>query len=175
MSPDNAHMALFAKIDQVAEALECLRGFGINEDEMSVISGFPISDEMLGRPMTWTNVPKIAMGGFIGAFIISIALNWGTPLLYPIYVGGQPLLPVPPTIILTFEISMLGLMLSTFLGVLWESVFPSYGPKIYTSEVSHGKIGLVFTCVGGEKCKNIHQALAELGAEWVRQMEAKNL
>ena len=167
-------MAVFAKIDHIAEALERLREFGIQEKDMSVISGYPISDEMLGRPMVWSNVPKIAMGGFIGAFIISIALNWGTPLLYPIHVGGQPLLPVPPTIILTFEISMLGLMLSTFLGVLWESLFPSYGPKIYHPDVSHGKIGLVFTCPD-DQCAAIHKALTEAGAEWVRQMEAKPL
>ena len=117
MSEGVVHLALFQKIDHTAAALDVLREFGISEEDMSVISSFRIPERLLGRPMAWSRVSKIGMVGFLVGFAASIALNWGTPLLYPIHVGGQPLLPVPPTIILTFELSMLGLMLSTFLGV----------------------------------------------------------
>ncbi len=174
MSEGVVHLALFKKIDHTAEALDVLRELGIAEEDMSVISGFRISEKMLGRPMTWTNVPKIAIGGFLVGFAVSIALNWGTPLLYPVHVGGQPLLPVPPTIILTFELSMLGLMISTFLGVLWESIFPSYGPKVYHPAVSNGKIAIVFNCPP-EVHEQVHARLAEVGAEWVHRTEAQPL
>ncbi len=174
MSESTVHIALFRKIDHTADALDVLRELGIPEEDMSVLSGFRISDKMLGRPMTWTNVPKIAFAGFLVAFVFSIALNWGTPLLYPIHVGGQPLLPVPPTIILTFELSMLGLMISTFLGVLWESVFPSYGPKVYHNGVSGGKIAIVFRCPP-EVHEQAHERLVEVGAELVQHAEAQSL
>ncbi len=174
MSESAVHLALFQKIDHTAAALDVLREFGISEEDMSVISSFRIPEKLLGRPMAWSRVSKIGMVGFLVGFATSIALNWGTPLLYPIHVGGQPLLPVPPTIILTFELSMLGLMLSTFLGVLWESVFPSYGPKVYHPDVSDGKIAIVFNCPP-EVHDQVHARLSEVGAEWVHRTEAQPL
>lgn len=124
--------------------------------------------------MSWTIIPKIAIGGFIAGFIISILLNFGTPLLYPIRVGGMPYLPIPTGLILTFEISMLGLLAATFLGVIWESAFPSFGPKEYRQEISDGRIGVVFTCPPEEHTR-AHETLVALGAEWVHRTEATNL
>ena len=174
MSEGTTHLALFDDIEKVTRALDRLRELGVDEHDISVVSGVPYSEHILGRPMRWSNVGKIGMGGFLVGFAVSIALNWGTPLLYPVHVGGQALLPIPPTIILTFELSMLGLLASTFLGVLWESVFPSYGPKVYHPGISDGKIALVFDCPP-EIHEQMHAVMADLGAEWVHRTEAQKL
>jgi hypothetical protein len=174
MSEGNQHLALFKEIDPAAKALDALRELGIRDEEMTIISGVPYSDRMLGRPMSWTLVPKLAGAGFILGFIIGVALNLGTPLQYPIVVGGMPLVSIPPSIILTFEFSMLGLLAFTFLGVIWESAFPSFGPKEYHPAISDGQIAVVFTCPP-EVHEKAHQKLAGLGAEWVHRTEAVDL
>ncbi|HEX9029337.1 MAG TPA: quinol:electron acceptor oxidoreductase subunit ActD [Anaerolineales bacterium] len=174
MSEGPVHLALFKEIDPATQALDKLRELGIPENEMTIISGVPYSDRILGRPITWSRVPQIAMVGFVVGLVISLALNWGTPLQYPIHVGGQPVYPIPTTLVLTFEISMLGLMFSTFLGVLWESYFPSVGPKEYRPEISDGQIAVVFNCPL-EIHQQVHETLAGLGAEWVHRTEAKQL
>ncbi|HEX7975868.1 MAG TPA: quinol:electron acceptor oxidoreductase subunit ActD [Anaerolineales bacterium] len=174
MSEGPVHLALFKEIDPATEAIDKLRELGIAENDMTIISGVPYSDRILGRPITWTRVPQIAIGGFVVGLVISLALNWGTPLQYPIRVGGQPVYPIPTTLVLTFEISMLGLMISTFLGVLWESYFPSIGPKEYRPEISDGQIAVVFNCPP-EIHQQVHDTLAGLGAEWVHRTEAKPL
>jgi hypothetical protein len=174
MSEGTVHMALFKEIDPAAQAIERLRDLGVDDKEMTIISGVPYSDKMLGRPTSWTSVPKLAIAGFLVGMVISLFLNLGTPLLYPIEVGGMPLLSIPTTLVLTFEISMLGLLAFTFLGVIWESAFPSFGPKEYNPEISEGKIGVVFNCPP-EIHVQVHENLAALGAEWIHRTEAVKL
>jgi hypothetical protein len=174
MSEGNIHLALFDEIDPAILAIEKLRDLGVPDKEMTIISSVPYTEKILGRPITWTVLPKLAIGGFFAGMIASLLLNLGTPLQYPIRVGNMPYLPIPTTIILTFEMSMLGLLVFTFLGVIWENAFPSFGPKEYRKEVSDGKIALVFTCPS-EIHTQAHTALADLGAEWMHRTEATQL
>jgi hypothetical protein len=171
MSEETVHLALFEEIDQASNALDALRDLGILDEDMSIISGVPYSDRMLGRPMSWSMVPKLAVAGFLLGFVLGILMNIVAPLQYPIYVGGMPLVSIPTSLVLTFETSMLGLLGFTFLGVIWESAFPSFGPKEYHSTVSDGQIALVFNCPP-ELHSQVHNSLAALGANWVHRTEA---
>jgi hypothetical protein len=174
MSEDTVHLALFKDIDPATRAIDKLRDLGVPDKDMTIISSVPYSNKMLGRPMTWTLVPKLALIGFMLGFVISLLLNFGTPLQYPIRVGNMPYLPIPTTIILTFEISMLGLLVFTFLGVIWESAFPSFGPIIYHRQISNGFIAVVFIC-SPEIHTQAHEALAALGTEWMHRKEVTQL
>ena len=87
----------------------CLRGIwtrcaelGVSDKDMSVISGVPFSEKMLGRPMSWTRVPLIAGAGALVGFLTAAFLNFGTPLLYPIRVGGMPYQTIPTSIVVHF-------------------------------------------------------------------------
>jgi hypothetical protein len=171
MSEGTVHLALFEEIDQAAQALDTLRELGIQDEDMSIISGVPYSDRMLGRPMSWSLVPKLATAGFLLGFVIGVLMNIVAPLQYPIYVGGMPLVSIPTSLVLIFELSMLGLLAFTFLGVIWESAFPSFGPKEYRVAVSDGQIALVFNCPP-EVHSRAHDRLAALGANWVHRTEA---
>ncbi len=170
MSEGTVHLALFKEIDPATQAIEKLRELGIHDTDMTIISSIPYSDKMLGRPMSWTKVPKIGAVGFFIGVVISLLLNLATPLQYPIRVGNMPYQPIPTTLVLTFEIGMLGLLLATFLGIVWESAFPSLGPRDYRPEISDGQIGVVFTCPA-EIHARAHAALVSLGAEWVHRTE----
>lgn len=174
MAEDRVHLALFKEddINQAAEAISRLKTLGITDKEIAVISGVPFSDKILGRPMTWTSVPYMAIGGAVVGFLVSLVLSLGTPLLYPLRVGNQPLLPIPPTIVIAFELTMLGMLISTFLGVVIEMLTPSYGPKGYHPKVSDGQIGVLFE-IAPELDKKVHSALKELGAELVHSSEVE--
>jgi hypothetical protein len=176
MAEDSVHIALFNedKVGLVAEALGRLRSLGISDQNISVISGVPYSDKILGRPMSWTRIPQIGMAGAALGFIIAMFLNWGTPALYSLRVGGQSLFPIPTSIVVAFELTMLGLLISTFVGVIVEMLSPSYGPKGYHPQVSDGKLAILFTCPE-EMDQRMHTALSELGAELVHQSEVAKL
>ncbi len=105
---------------------------------------------------------------------LGIFFVWGTPFLFPLLVGGQPIYPVPQVIIITFEMAMLGLMGFSFLGLFVDSGFPSYTPKEYVPEISDGKIGVLFRLPTDEESKAA-DALKRAGAESVAPAEARQL
>ncbi len=170
------HMALFEEdaLEEVGEALDVLRGMGIPEGDISVISGVPFSEKMLGRPMSWTRVPIIAGVGAVIGFLTAAFFNFGTPLLYPIRVGGMAFQTMPTSIVLQFELTMLGLLISTFLGVFVEMISPSYGPSGYDARISDGHIGVLFTA-SADLDPNLHESLSALGAEIIHGAEEKKL
>jgi len=167
-------LALFEDIDPAANAIEKLHEMGVTDDRMEVISGVPINPRMLGRPHPWTNVSRLALGGAVGGFLFGLFLNWGTPNLYAVRVGGQALTPIPPGLILLFEMTMLFALLSTFLGVFLESYFPNYRPLEYVPQISDGKIGVFFRVPQDDQQK-FTDALQALGAESVEPHEARQL
>jgi len=174
MPEGTTHLAIFNEVDPVAEAIHELRELGIPDNQMNIISGLPYSAEMLGREKSWSMIPKFSIIGFVLGFVLSIVLNWGSVLQYPLIVGNLPLFAIPTTIIVTFELSMLGLLLFTFLGVVWENAWPSWGKKVYRKDVSDGKIAIEFICPP-EIHTRVHEMLGALGAEWVHRTEATEI
>jgi len=174
MTEKTTLLAVFADIDPAAQGIDRLRELGVGEAEINVISGIPVTEAMLGRPRKWSNVPRLAAGGAITGFLVGLFLAVGTPMLYPISVGGQPLLPVPPSIVVVFEMTMLGMLIATFLGVFLDSYFPSYTPKEYVPEISDGKIAVLFACPV-EAVSKFSQAMSAMGAESVKPAEAVSL
>ncbi len=74
----NIRMILFKEdqIDQASDAIETLHHQGISEKDISVISGIPYSEKILGRPMAWTRVPQIAIAGALIGFFIATTLKF---------------------------------------------------------------------------------------------------
>lgn len=171
---DETLLALFEDIDPAANAVEKLNEMGVSNDNITVISGVPINPKMLGRPHPDTNVSRLALGGAIAGFFFGAFLNYGTPLLYNVPVGGQYITPIPPGMIIIFEMTMLFALLATFLGVFLDSYFPNYRPMEYVPEISDGKIGVFFRYPAGEQEKFV-DALSDFGAESVRPVEAQQL
>jgi len=174
MSEKTMLLALFPDIDPAAHAVEKLREIGIRDDHVNVIAGIPVTEAMLGRPKHPSNVPRLAFGGAIGGVLVGAFLAFWTPASYPLNVGGQPIIPGPPTVVVIFEMTMLGMLISTFLGVFLDSRFPSYEPKEYVPEISDGKIALLIECQPEEE-EEIEAAMTKLGAESVKHAEAQTL
>ncbi|HAD06462.1 MAG TPA: hypothetical protein DCE76_04815, partial [Anaerolineaceae bacterium] len=63
MTAKVVHLALFKEeqVDHAAEAISRLHELGIGDEDISVISGIPYSERILGRPMSWTNIGRIGL------------------------------------------------------------------------------------------------------------------
>ena len=173
--PDSTMLlAVFEDIEPAANGIEKLHELGIADDQMNVISGIPIRPAILDRPSALTNVSRIGLTGAILGFLLGIFFIWGTPFLFPLHVGGQPVYPFPQLFIIVFEMTMLGLMGLSFLGMFVDSGFPSYTPKEYVPEISDGRIAVLFRCKSDEQKKFV-DTLMKLGAESVKPAEARQL
>ena len=174
MADTSAYLAVFDDIEPAAEGIERLHELGLQNDAINVISGIPVKGVILGRPAARTNVGRIAMLGAVLGMFVGLFLIWGTPAMYPLLVGGQPIYPVPMLFIVLFEMTMLGLMLFAFIGLFVDSGFPSYTPKHYLPEISHGKIGVLFHPPAEDEQRYI-DVLKQAGAESVEVAEARHL
>jgi len=174
MNNKNLLIAVFADIDPAANAVDLLRTLEFREDQISIISGFPISEAMFGRKPQKSHVPLMALGGSILGLLVGLTFGVWTPLTYPLNVGGQPLVAGPPVIIVIFEMTMLGMLLSTFIAVFLDSKFPNLKPMEYVTEISDGKIAILINCEG-HNCDEVTKQLQQSGAESVRKAEANPL
>ena len=174
MSETKTFLAIFDDVDPAAHGVDKLREMGVADADMNVIAGIPVTEAMLGRKRQWSNVPRLAGGGAVAGFFVGVFLSVGTPQMYSIHVGGQPLIPVPPMVVVIFEMTMLLMLISTFLGVFLDSSFPSYSPKEYVPEISDGKVALMFACPADAE-KKFADALTALGAESIKPAEAVHL
>jgi hypothetical protein len=167
-------MGLFQDIDRVAQVLERLRGLGLAEEDLQVLSSLPYSPAMLGRPAPRTRLPWIIVGGAILGFLAGLFLAFGSPNLYVIHVGGQPVVPGPPTAIVLYELTMIGIVLGTFVGLLWQSGFLFRDPRHHEPAVADGRIGVLVRC-RPEQRDAVRAALEAEGAEKVGEPERKAL
>jgi len=174
MTDQKSLLAVFSDLGPAADAIEHLRALGVHDECMNVISGVPVTEAMLGRPSQWTNVPRLALGGSILGFLAGAFLAFVTPNMYQIQVGAQEFVPGPPSVVVLFELTMLGMLLSTFLGVFLDSTFPNYRPMKYVTEISDGKIAILIECPQADE-KKVTDALKKLGAESVQFAEAQHL
>jgi hypothetical protein len=161
-------MGRFWDVDRVANALDQLRELGVSENDVEVLSGLPFSAEMLGLKHAKTILPLISLGSAAVGFVVGLFFTVVTPNLYVLQVGGQPVVPIPPTAVLQFEFTMIFLILGTFLGFLWLNLFPVYGPQYYDPQVSNGAIALIVHCrennkgsvralLESQKAENVHE------------------
>ena len=174
MSEMKTFLALFTDIDPAVDAIDHLREHGVKDDQMNVISGIPLTDHILGRPRVWSNVPRLALGGAMAGLLFGLFLSVGITYLYPLKIGRQGLFNGAPTVVLLFEMTMLGLLASTFIGVFLDSRFPSYRPKEYVTEVSNGKIAILYS-IPEEKESEVTEVLNRLGAESITLAERHRL
>jgi hypothetical protein len=174
MSEIKTFLALFSDVDPAVEAIDHLREQGVSNQHMNVISGIPLTEHILGRPRVWSNVPRLALGGAVAGFLFGLFLSVGITYLYPLKIGRQGLFNGAPTVVLLFEMTMLGLLASTFIGVFLDSRFPSYRPKEYIPEISDGKIAILYS-IPEEKEGDVIEALNRLGAESVTPAERRPL
>jgi len=174
MSEKTRLLALFKDIEPAAQGTDALHALGISDHDVEVVTGSPINPKMLGRHHPHTNVPRFALFGSIFGLFVGIFIAFVTPRLYRLNVGGKPISPGAPSIVVLFEMIMLLMLIFTFLGVFFESVFPSYEKKEYVPELSDGDIAFIFDCEV-EKVTRFEEELKKAGANSVKVIERQQL
>jgi hypothetical protein len=164
----------FMEVNPTAAALGGLQSLGIPDKDVTVMSSLPWSPEILGRPHIRTPLSRIALicalvGLGIGIFLVIV-----TPYLYIIRVGGQPIVPVPPTVLLLYEFIMLALILGTFGAFLALNRFPSSEPQYYDPKLNDERISLVVHAPADKKA-DVVAILEEHGGQVVQDPERREL
>lgn len=136
-------LGLFHEATPTADTIDQLRELGVPDDKITVLSSMPYRAGMLGRPPPRARLGLVAlMGAGLGA-ATAVFLTAGIFVLYPLSQGGQPLIPIPPSIIILFEVTMLGTMWATFFGLLFGNRFPIFKRQLYDPRITEGHLGVL--------------------------------
>jgi hypothetical protein len=167
-------IALFDEGTMTANAIDELHNLGIPDDDMVVMTDVPYPERALGRTREWLTLPYIVLAGAVVGMLIGLFLSAITPHLYRLDVGGHPPVGFPPAAVITFVFTMMAVIVSTFLGVLWEMDFPSFGPAPYNKEVTDGKLG-VLLAFPADLQENVKEILKDNGAGFIGEPEMISL
>ena len=165
-------LGLFQDPQQVADAMDELKKNEFPPQDLDIYSGSPFPEGTFGE-----HDPnhRLFMFPLVGALIgFSIGLLWtaGTQISYPLVTGGKPLLSIPPMTIIMYENTMLGAIIFTVLGVLFESRLPKRNLGLYDTRITEGYIGVLVECPE-ERLAQAEALLAKAGAEEIKKEEER--
>jgi mono/diheme cytochrome c family protein len=167
---EGALLGLFREAASTADAIVQLRQLGVADRQITVMSDVPYEPEMLDRPPVRGPLQIVTLAGAILGVLTALFLTVGIFLLYPLIQGGQPLIPVPPSLIIVFEVTMLGTMWTAFFGFVAINRLPTFGRPAYDVRITAGDIG-VLVQAGEDTLPQAEQALRQNGAHDVQRIE----
>ena len=122
------------------QAVNRLRGTGLADREITILSGRPMEEFEFGNIDKATWMWWIACGGGLVGFGVAAGLAWVTEMWWPMNVGGLPTWAWWPNLIIMFELTMLGAIIATVATLVVTAGFGGGKGRLYDPEVSDGKI-----------------------------------
>jgi hypothetical protein len=136
----SAIYAMFPDGDAAQRAVTRLHAAGVAADAITIVSGEPIEDQDFFEADKQTLMWYIASaGGFLG-LVGSTWLTRMTELAWPLATGNMPIVAWWPNLIVIFEMTMLGAILSAVATLVVTARLGRRRPALYDREVSDGKI-----------------------------------
>ena len=136
----SALYALYDDGDAAQLAVDALRAGGVNENEITVISAEPMEDYEFGGIDRHSRLWYIASAGGAFGCVFATWLTRFTEIAWPLSTGNMPIVAWWPNLIVIFELTMLGAILSTVVTLVLTGGLARRLPPLYDDAVGHGKI-----------------------------------
>jgi hypothetical protein len=121
------------------QAVNRLRAAGIAEDNIVIMSAQPMEDFEFGRRDKSTWMWWLACAGGLAGMCGALGLAWVTQTSWPINTGGLPIFAWWPNLIIIFELTMLGAIVTT-VATLVVTARLGRRPRLHDPAVSDGQI-----------------------------------
>jgi hypothetical protein len=162
--------ALYETPRAAQRAFEGLRSAGVPVREIKVMSSEPLEDWEPGVHDNKTLMPWIAAAGGVFGLVSAYLLTYFTQRAWAINTGGMPIASNWTNLIIMFELTMLGAVLTTVVALLITARLPSRLPPIYDPAVSNGKILVGVVSPKQSQLVGIEHALNSAHPEVVRNL-----
>lgn len=132
--------ALYSDGQLAQQAVNGLRAAGVAGRHITVLSAQPMEDYEFGDVDKGTWMWWFASAGGLLGMLLGVWLTEMTQTAWPLVVGGMPIVAWWPNLIIIFELTMLGAIVSTAVTLLVTASLPGRGAKLYDPEVTNGNI-----------------------------------
>ncbi len=161
-------LGVYSEPENVADAVSRLRQAGFGDNEFDILSGTPYPEGSFGEKVQAHRLYLWPLIGALIGFSVALLITAGTQLSFPMVTGGKPILAIPPMLIIMYEGTMLGAILFTVIGVIFESRLPRFSLGVYDPRITQGYIGVIVACPV-EKLGHTEQLLKEAGADDIKK------
>ncbi len=161
-------LGLFKTADAAADAADRLHAADFGPRDYEVLTSAPYPEGAFGEDPGPHRLFVFPLGGALLGFAVALLLTAGTQLSFPLVTGGKPILAIPPMIVIMYEGTMLGALIFTVLGVIFESRLPSLQQNLYDPRITEGFVGLVVPCRDAAQVRTVQEVFREAGAEDVK-------
>jgi hypothetical protein len=165
----NAVYALYRDPDDVQRAVDNLRAAGIQEEAITVISSEPIEEYEFSHRHAATWLYWIAGAGGVLGLLVATWLARFTEIAWPLPTGNMPIVAWWPNLVIIFEMTMLGAIVTTVISLLVASKLPKFGKTLYDPAVSDGKILVGVPLTGPDEA--IRDTFTRAGAAAVKTID----
>jgi hypothetical protein len=161
-------LGLFTDEDTAADAMDAVAAAGFSQGEYEVLTGTPYPEGTFGEEEPVHKLYRFPLVGAACGFVVGLLLTAGTQLAFPVITGGKPLLSIPPMAIVMYEGTMLGAIIFTVFGIIFESRLPRLFMGAYDTRITEGYIGVAVSA-NEEKMESAEDVLRGAGAEEVKR------
>lgn len=152
-------LGVYPDAPTAADAVDALRDAGFKRNDYEILAGSPYPEGTFGEEEAKHRLFYFPIIGAICGFTSAILITAGTQLAYPLVTGGKPILSIPPMLIICYEGTMLGAILFTVIGIIFESRLPRLGGVgVYDPRITEGYFGVV-VAADPNRIGNAEQAL----------------
>ena len=103
------------------------------------------------------------------SFLLIVGFVYFTQHSYPLVTGGMPIFSFWSTGVVFYEVTMLGAILTTFAGFLWESGLLSASKTIPVPTIAPGTVCIRVQCAP-ELAQTIRETLIHSGALNIQEL-----
>jgi hypothetical protein len=139
-------LGVFKTADNAVMAVDRLQESGFTNRDWTVLTGSPYPEGAFGEWMPKHRLYAFPFMGAIVGFSMAILVTAGTSVANPLVTGGKPIIAIPAMSVIVYEGTMLGAILMTIIGVIFESRLPRPLMGLYDERITEGYIGLDLNC-----------------------------
>jgi len=136
----SALYALYPDGNRAQQAVNALRTAGVSDRDITVISAEPMEHFEFGEMDRSNTMWTIASMGGLAGLLFGTWLTQFTQRAWPLNTGNMPVVAWWPNLIVIFELTMFGAILSTVVTVVVTGGLLRRRPALYDPAVSDGKI-----------------------------------
>jgi len=136
----SALYALYGDGDAAQRAVDALRRAGCADADITVASAEPMEHHEFGGIERETSMWSIAAAGGVAGLAFGTLLTWYTEVAWPLPTGNMPIVAWWPNLIIMFELTMLGGILSAVATLLVSARLPARRAGLYDPAVMDGNI-----------------------------------
>ena len=138
-----AILGLYVNPEAAANAMGALTAAGVRLADLDVLTDSPYPEGAFGERPVHHHLYVFSLAGAVCGLVVGLLVTIALQISYPEVQGGKPLLSIPPMINVLYEATLLGAIVVTVAGVVFESRLPDFSGDPYDPRISEGYIGVL--------------------------------